>query len=232
MTPRQGWLRLTMLLVGALLLMALVAVGFANAGVEKAGTTAANFLTLGAGPRIQSMGGATIGLGRDVAGSAWNPGALGWLDETSITVSHSGLENQSLQEWVGIGGRLGGSGSRWAISGIYQGDGSFEGRDPSNNTTGTFSVSSFAVGGQLAQQLGGMATLGLGFKTVSEKLGDVTGTGTTFDAGLTLRRGIVGLGVAAQNVGGHMGYSGTNYEFPTNVGAGVAISDPRSGISV
>jgi len=232
MTRREGWLRSIVLFAGALLVMALVAVGFANAGVEKAGTTAANFLTLGAGPRVLAMGGATLGLGRDVAGSAWNPAALGWVDETAIVVSHSGLENQSFQEWVGVGGRLGKSGTRWGVQGTYQGDGAFEGRDASNNPTGSFSVSSFAIGGHVAQQFSPIVTLGVGFKTVSEKLGDVSGIGTTFDAGLSLRHGIVGFGIAAQNLGGHMAYTGSNYDFPTNVGAGLALSHPATGLSL
>jgi len=232
MMRREGLLRLVVLFAGALLVMALVAVGFANAGEEKVGTTAASFLTLGAGPRALAMGGATLGLGRDVAGSVWNPAALGWVEETEIVVSHSGLENQSFQEWLGLGGRIGKSGTRWGIQGTYQGDGSFEGRDASNNPTGSFSVSSFAIGGHMAQQFSPNVTVGAGFKTVSEKLGDVSGIGTTFDAGLALSYGIVGLGVAAQNLGGQMAYSGASYDFPTNVGAGLAISDPRTGLSL
>ena len=232
MTRRERWTRAIILLAGALAVMALVAVGFANAGEEKAGTTAANFLTLGSGPRILGMGGATLGLGQDLAGGAWNPAALGWMDETSIVLSHSGLENQSLQEWAGIGGRVGKTDTRWAVTGIYQGDGSFEGRDASNNPTGSFSVSSFAIGGQVAQQLGSMVTLGLGVKTVSEKLGDVSGIGTTFDAGVSFHRGMVGFGIAGQNLGGHMSYSGINYDFPTNVGLGLAVTHPRTGLSV
>ena len=59
-----------------------------------------------------------------------------------------------------------------------------------------------------------MITFGLGAKAVSEKLADVTGFGTTFDAGLMFRRGIVGLGIAAQNMFGQMKYSGAAYRFP------------------
>ena len=232
MTHREGWLRSVALVAGALLVMALVAVGFANAGEEKAGTTAANFLTLGAGPRALSMGGATLGLGRDVAGSAWNPAALGWVDESEIVVSHAGLENQSLQEWVGIGGRVGQTGTRWGIEGTYQGDGSFEARDASNNVTGSFSVSSFAIGGRVAQQFTPNLSVGVGVKTVSEKLGDASGIGTTFDAGFSVRHGVFGFGVAAQNLGGHMAYSGAAYDFPTNIGAGLAVSHPGTGLSL
>ncbi len=223
--------RIVILCAGAVALMLLVAVGFANAGLSQAGTTAANFLTVGAGPRILSMGGATLGLGQDLAGGAWNPAALGWMEQTSVMVSHAGLENQSLQEWAALGGRFGKSGTRWSVSGLYQGDGSFEGRDASNSPTGSFSVSSFAIGTHVAQQVGSMLTLGLGLESVSEKLGDVTGSGLTLDGGLMFRHGPVGVGLAAQNAGGQMRYGGASYAFPTNYGIGLAVAHPRSGLN-
>jgi len=231
MNRRKQVLRILALCLGAAALMALVSVGLANADPAKAGTTAANFLTVGAGPRILGMGGATLGLGQDLAGGAWNPAAFGWMDQTSVVVSHAGLENSSLQEWAGIGGRFGKSETRWSVSGLYQGDGSFEGRDVNNLSTGTFSVGSFAIGAHVAQQMGSMFAVGLGAKTVSEKLGDVSGTGVTFDGGLMFHRGFLGAGFAAQNVGGKMSYSGTSYDFPTNYGLGVALSDPHTGLS-
>jgi hypothetical protein len=232
MMTRRRWIRLVFLLIGAAVAMAVVAVGFANAGIDQAGTTAANFLTLGSGARVLGMGGATLGLGSDLAAGSWNPAALGWMDENSVALAHAGLDNGSLQEWAGVGGRFGHSGTRWSLSGLYQGDGSFEGRDASNNSTGTFSASSFAVGAHVAQQVGSMFTVGLGAKTVSEKLADVTGFGATFDAGLMFRRGIVGVGLSAQNVFGKMSYSGASYDFPTNYGVGLGISHPRSGLSL
>jgi hypothetical protein len=232
MINRRHCIRIGFLLIGAALAMALVAVGFANAGIDQAGTTAANFLTLGAGARVLGMGGATLGLGTDLTAGTWNPAALGWMDDGSIALTHAGLDNGSLQEWIGMGGRFGHSGTRWSLSGLYQGDGTFDGRDASNNSTGSFSTASFAAGGHLAQQVGSMLTLGFGAKAVSEKLADVTGFGVTFDGGVMFRRGIVSLGVAGTNVLGQMKYSGATYEFPTNYGVGLGLSHAASGLSL
>ena len=231
MKASQKLLRNLFLVLGAALAMAVVAVGFANAGIENAGTTSANFLSVGAGPRILGMGGATLGLGTDLAAGSWNPAAIGWMDQSTIMLSHSGLENESLQEWAAFGGRFGQTGTRWSVSGLYQGDGSFEGRDESNNATGSFSVSSFAVGAQLAQQLGPV-TLGMGMKTVSENLGGVAGIGTTFDAGLMFRHGILSAGIAANNLGGHMAFENGIYPFPSNYGVGLGVSHPGTGLSL
>lgn len=224
MSRRQQWIRIAMLCLGAAVLMVLVAVGWANADATLAGTTAANFLDVGAGPRILGMGGATIGLGQDVVAGSWNPAALGWMNQSQFVISHSGLENSSLQEWAGIGGRIGKSQTRWSLSGLFQGDGSLDGRDASNNSTGSFSASSFAIGLHVAQQMGGVVTVGAGAKSVNDKLGDVTGTGVTFDGGLMLHVGLLGLGFAARNVGGKMKYSSGSYDFPTSYGVGGSLS--------
>jgi hypothetical protein len=204
----------------------------AEAGIEEAGTTAANFLTLGSGARTLAMGGAILGLGEDVGSSAWNAAALGWVSGSQAALSHAGQAGGSQQEWGAYGGALGGRGTRWAVSGLYQGAGTIEGRDASGLATGNVSVGSVALGTTLAQQVGERLTLGVGSKYVHEKLGSASGGGFTFDVGLMLRQGGLGLGVAAQNLLGQMKYSGAVYQFPTNYGVGLAYSEPRLGLKV
>ena len=225
-------MRILKLCIGATVVMALIAAGFAHADIDKAGTTAANFLTIGSGARILGMGGASLGIGDDIAAAAWNPAALGWAGSTEVVLSHAGLTNESLQEWAAVGGRIRQTQTRWSVSGLYQGDGSIEGRDASNLPTTTFSASSIAIGAHVAQQIGGTATVGLGVKSVSEKLGDVSGSGFTLDAGLMVRKGMIGFGVAGQNLGGHMTYAGTTYPFPATFGLGVALAHARSGLRI
>ena len=75
------------------------------------------------------MGGRDARLGSDLTAGSWNPAALGWMDEGAVAITHAGLDNGSLQEWLGTGGRLGRSGTRWSLSGLYQGDGTLDGRD-------------------------------------------------------------------------------------------------------
>ena len=217
---------------GPILAMTLIASASARAGIENAGTTAANFLTLGAGARTLAMGGAVLGLGDDAGGVAWNAAALGWVEGTDAALSHAALPNSSMQEWGTIGARVGNLGTRWALSGLYQGDGSFQGLDASGVPTADYSVSSMAVGATFAQQLGGVATVGVGAKAVHEKIATASGTGFTFDAGLMLRAGDFGIGLAAQNVGGQMSYGASRYPFPTSYGVGLGYTHPRAGVRV
>ncbi len=212
--------------------MALTAGGTAHAGIDKAGTTAANFLTVGSGAGVLGMSGAVLGLGRDLNAAAWNPSALGWVNETQFVLSHSGLADEQAQEWMGAGGRLGATGTRWALTGLYHGQGSFEGRDASGASTGSFNVSSTALGVNLAQNFGGRGTVGLGMKYVSEDLGTTRGSGVTFDLGAMLQAGRFGFGVAAQNLSGSMKYDGASYPFPTSYGMGASVSLPEQGLRV
>ena len=210
----------------------LLAPASAWAGIEKAGTTASGFLSVGAGADVLGMGGATLGFGGGLGAAAWNVASLGKLTGTQYVFAHSSLTGESPQDWVAAGGRFGTSRTRWGLTGLYQGDGAFEGRDASNNPTASFNASSMALGAQVAQPLGPATTIGLGMKYVSEKLGDVTGGGVTFDAGVRMQAGPFGFGAAAQNAFGKMNYGGALYDFPTNYGAGIAYSIPLSGLTL
>lgn len=216
----------------AALVMSLAGSAVARAGFENAGTTAANFLSLGSGARTLGMGGATLGLGEDVGGAAWNPAALGWVNATEGALSHAGLPNGALQEWGAVGGRIGGSPTRWAVTGLYQGEGDFDGRDATGASTGAFSVSSMALGAQLAHAIGRRATLGVGARGVRENIATASGSGFAFDAGLMLRAGMFGLGFAAQNLGGRMSYGASSYPFPTSYGLGLGFTHPTTGVRI
>lgn len=212
--------------------MSLAASATARAGFESAGTTAANFLSLGSGARTLAMGGAILGLGDEISGAAWNPAALGWVNGTEAALSHAGLPNRSLQEWGAVGGRIGRSETRWAVSGLYQGDGTLDGRDATGASTGSFSVSGMAVGATLAQQVSRRGSFGVGAKAVRENIANVSGSGVTFDAGLMLRAGQFRFGVAAQNLGGRMAYGASSYPFPNSYGVGLGFSHPTAGVRV
>jgi hypothetical protein len=204
----------------------------AQAGVERAGTTAANFLTLGMAARVLGMAGATLGLSNGLAGTTWNPGTLGLLREGEITFSHAGLEDGASQDWAGLGGRLGFGDLRWSLTGLYQSEGSFEGRDASNNPTGSFEVASMALGGALARPLGKHASLGIGAKWVSENLGPgASGSGVAFDAGALFRFGMLGIGIAGQNLGGTMTFADGSFPMSSNWGGGVSLHHPASGLA-
>lgn len=213
-------------------LATMLAVPAARAGIENAGTTAANFLSIGAGAGVLGMGGAALGMGGDLQRTAWNVAGLAAVDATQFSFSHATLAAQNNQEWFAAGGRLGRGGTRWGLSALYQGDGSFEGRDALGNPTGSFSASSAAFGASLAQRVSPVLSVGAGVKLVRESLGDVSGTGLAFDVGVLARSGPFGFGAAAQNAFGRMSYDGASYPFPANYGVGASVDVPGQGLTL
>ncbi len=208
----------------------LLLVGPAYAGIDNAGTTAGNFLSVGTGAAILSMGGATLGGGADLNAAAWNPAALAHMNAPQFALSHATLATESSQDWLAAGGRFGRGTTRWAATVLYQGDGSFDGRDAFGGSTGAFNVSSMAMGLQLARPFGQAFTGGLGAHWLTDNLGDVSGHGLALDAGVQARAGRFGVGAAVRNVGGKMTYASSSYDLPGVYGLGASWSDERSGL--
>ncbi len=203
----------------------------AHAGSDGAGTAAATFLTVGTGPAVLAMGGAAIGRAGSLDLAAWNPAALGSLGETHLEIAHANLDDQTMQEWASMGGRFGKSGTHWGLSALYQNDGTFDGRDASNQSIGTFTVANAAGIVSLAQSFGPSFAIGASGKYVLDSQGPAQkGSGMTFDLGATGHVGFVGFGVAAQNVFGAMKYGNVSYPFPKNVGVGLALM-PAAGFT-
>jgi hypothetical protein len=61
--------------------------------VSKAGTTAAEFLKIGVGPRATGMGSAFVAVSDDASAMYWNPAGIAGLDKHEIMISHS--------RWIG-----------------------------------------------------------------------------------------------------------------------------------
>jgi hypothetical protein len=204
----------------------------AYAGIERAGTTAANFLTVGSGVGVLGMGGASLGVIGGLDAATGNAGSLGWIGETEFRLVHAQLGDALAQETFAGGGRLTPHGPRWSFTGLYQGEGGFAGRNTANQSTGSFDVASMAFGGRIAQTIGGVVSIGAGAKWVNENLEVMRGSGLTFDAGASARLGSLGLGFAAENVGGVMTYGTEQWGFPTNLGLGLCYDHEKTGLRV
>jgi hypothetical protein len=210
-------------LLGVSLALAAVAPPARAAG-EGAGTSSASFLSLGTGAQALGMGGAGVARWGSLELVGWNAASLGFIDGTRLAFSHAVIDEGTNQSWAALGGRLGALSTRWALSGQYQGEGSFEGRDASGLPTGSFDVASMAFGAHVAQPLGGIVTAGIGAKYVSERIGDVSGSGFAVDLGLQARLGPAALGVAAQNAFGEMRWDGAAFPTPENYAVGASLA--------
>lgn len=204
----------------------------AYAGIDAAGTTSGNFLSIGTGAAALSMGGAVLGAGHDLAASAWNPAALADVTGPQFSLSHAALAQQQSQDWLAAGGRIGRGTTHWSASALYQNDGSFDGRDASGNPTSSFNVSNLALGAHVARPFGDHVSMGAGLKWASEYLGETSGSALAFDAGLQARAGAFGFGAAARNVGGKMKYASGSYDLPSVFGVGASYTHEKSGLTL
>jgi hypothetical protein len=195
----------------------------ARADIGNAGLSAAAFLATPPGAAAPGMAGTTLALEGDLAAGSFNPASLGRISRFELALSHSEMPDGSRLEWASLGGGLGPLSTRWALSGLFAGQGTFDGRDVLNQPTSDFTASSFAVGLAIAQPLSRFASLGIGVKSVNEILGTVRGTGLAFDAGLIARAGPVAFGASARNVGGKLNYGGVGYSFPVDYGVGASF---------
>ncbi len=202
----------------------------AFAAGEAAGTAAGSFLSVGSGASVLSMGGATLAGGRDLASASWNPASLARLDALQFSITHAPLPGGATQDWFAAGGRIAGGDTRWALQTLFQREGGIDGRDASNNPTGTLSATDLALGARVARRLGSRVDVGVGAEWVHESLASASGSGFAFDAGLRSDAGPFGFALAARHLGGGMSYGGVTYDLPAVVAAGVSWADAGRGL--
>ena len=202
----------------------------ARAGDENAGTRAASFLTGGTAPAIMAMGGASLGLGRDLQATTMNAAALGWLAEPQVVLAHASFADQTSQEWASIGARLGQRQTRWSVTALLRDEGTITGRDALNQATGDVTAQSLALSLGLAQPLGSHLVVGGAVHYVGQSIGDTRGIGAAFDLGAQVRMGALGFGMAGRNFGGTMRWSGERWQMPASFAAGVALDHAVSGV--
>ncbi len=195
-----------------------------------AGTAAGSFLSVGAGASVLSMSGATLATGRDLAASSWNVASLARVDALEFALSHAPLPGGATQDWLAAGGRLRGGATRWGLSALFHQEGALEGRDASNQPTGSLSVSDVAFSAHVARPLAEYLSAGVGAEWVHESLAGAYGSGVAFDAGLRAHTGAFGFGLAARHLGGQLNYSGVRYEMPGVIAAGVSWADDVRGL--
>lgn len=208
----------------------LACAGPAYSAGEAAGTAAGSFLSVGSGASVLSMGGATLAGGRDLASASWNAASLARLDALQFSITHAPLPGGATQDWFAAGGRIAGGETRWALQTLFQREGGIEGRDASNNPTGTLTASDLALGARVARRIGSRVDVGAGAEWVRESLADASGSGFAFDAGLRTDAGPFGFALAARHLGGGMSYGGVTYDLPAVIAAGMSWADAARGL--
>ena len=119
------------------------------------------FLSWGAGARALGMGKAYVSVVEDATSTLWNPGGLALVDQKEITALHAILWADTNYDYLSYVNPTLDYGT-FGLSILFLNSGGFEGRDPDNKITGTFSDTQFAVGASYGASLISTFALSLG----------------------------------------------------------------------
>jgi hypothetical protein len=194
---------------------------FANSllAVSKSGTSAAQFLKIGIGPRATALGGTFVGLANDVTAMYWNPAGLAWLGERQFLASHTEWFADINHEFAGINLPISRSGSiGLSFTALYTPDMEQTTIEEPEGTGIFFDVQDIALGFSYSRKMTEKFSFGFTFKYIQQKLFNETASTFAVDIGGMLDTGFKGmrLGITMSNFGGKLKLDGrdliVNYE--------------------
>jgi len=202
-----------------------------------AGTTSANFLKLGVGPRAEAMGEAQVAVADDVYATYWNPAGLAQLDSQEAGFVQSQYFQDIHEEYAAYAHPT----ERWGTFAgaiTYLGVGNFQGFDAVGQPTGDVSAHDTAFSFSYAKpiwqdrRMGSQFSVGANGKWIQESLAGVSASAYAIDAGVLFKPGhrwgewAQGLrtGLTLRNVGTAMTFDNESFTLPRSLTAGVSYT--------
>lgn len=221
----------------SLALFALATLIVSRVEASDPGTTAANFLNLGIGPRAIAMGDAQVGLADDVYATYWNPAGLTRLQVQEAGFVHTQYLEDITEQYVAYAvpkGRLG----TFAGSFSYLTVGKFQGYDAVGQRTGEVGANDASLAFSYSRSFledrhfGSALSVGLTGKWIQERLDSVTAKAYAADAGVFLNPGnkwgewLEGwkAGLALRNLGTPMKFDQESFNLPQMLTGGLSYS--------
>lgn len=213
-------------------------VAFAGAALASgSGTTSADFLNLGVGPRAIAMGDAQVGLADDVYSTYSNPAGLSTLRTQEAAFVQTQYVQNISEEYLAYARphtRFGAFGASFT----YLGYGSLQGYDGSGQPTGSVGASDMDVGLSYSHDLflderyGTELSAGVTGKWIQERLATVRATSYAGDLGLIFVPGIKWgefwngwkAGVDLRNVGRSITFDQESFALPRALSAGLSYT--------
>lgn len=169
-------------------------------GARAAGSSSADFLSVGSGPRPVALGEAYAGLADDTYAATYNPAGLAGLRRQEVSFAFNrhlpGVSQQELHY-----ARPTTSLGTFAVSATSLKVSPFSGFDANDQPADAVTAQDLAVGAQYALSWGSLM-LGIGGKFLESRLADARARGTAWDAGALYRfKSAVRMGFSATNLG-------------------------------
>ena len=181
--------------------------------INRAGTSAAQFLKFGVGARVNAMGEAGVTLTNDVSGLYWNPSGIARIGKPSLMVSRNALYTNLAYSFLGVVYPLTAN-SAIGVSAIFLNSGEMEVTTLENpQGTGTyFSWESYSLGLSYSRFVTDRLSLGVSLKYIREGAYSQKAHSVAVDIGSLLDTGVLGmkLGTSLCNLGTEMQLSGSS----------------------
>jgi hypothetical protein len=201
---------------GALLLVPAIATAQSSTNNDNTGygTTAAEFLLLGANARGMALGGAYSAVATDAGGLNANPGAVALIKRPTLEGSQLQYVADTKLNWGGVALPFGGGSS---VIGFQLGTFGFSNQpvytpDQPDGTGAFYSVSETFVAATMAKNFSDRFSVGMTAKGILDHLGGVNGSAFAVDFGTDFHSQLGGKAVrfafTLTNLGTNMSYSG------------------------
>lgn len=180
--------------------------------VSKTGTTAADFLQIGVGPRAMAQGSAFVASVDDVSALYWNAAGLASLSGSEVLFSHSEWLADINFDYVGFGFDLGEAGTiglSLTLLSVPEMEVRTEVRQ--SGTGERFDAADMALGVTYARKITDRFSVGVTAKYISQRIWHSTATGFAMDLGTQFRTDFLGgltIGATITNFGSNMKLSG------------------------
>lgn len=180
--------------------------------VSKVGTTAAEFLQIGVGPRATAMGGAFVAAADDVSSLYWNPAGLSHMQTSEAIVAHTEWFGEIDFDYLGVALRA----DRWGVFGLSVTmlsvpDMVVRTEDRQEGTGELFDASDLAVGMSYARSVTDRFSLGATAKFIQQRIWHSSASAFAIDLGTQFRTDFFGglvIGAAIYNFGTDMRMNG------------------------
>lgn len=209
-----------------------------------AGTTGAQFLKLGIGPRATAMGDAQVGLADDVYANFWNPAGLAQLQTPQAGFVQTEYIQDITEQYAAYAhpttslGTFGGSFTYLNVT-------PFQGYDAAAQPIGNVGANDAALGLSYAypmykdRRYGTMLAAGVNAKWIEERLDTVSARSYAADGGLLFvpgtkwGEGLQGwrAGLALRNIGTPLKFDTESFDLPRSLTAGLSYTGQWRGES-
>ncbi len=187
------------------------------------GSSGVEFLKLTGSARPLALGGAYTGLADDSSAMFYNPAGLAQMYFPEIATTYNKWFVDTIQQTAAVVYP-----TRFGILGVgYSsfGSGDIQGYGASGEVTSVFNTSSSLISLSLGRRINPNLSLGVGIKSISEKLENSQAAGVALDAGLHYRvNPQITVGFSAMNFGSGLKFITENTPFPTSYRLGGAYS--------